>query len=346
MTDYFFNPHAFMAMNITVLSAGTWGISLAKLLHQQGNPVRVWEYSNQVVKELRDKRRHPRLPEMEIPADLEFSTEMAPMLAEARIVVCVVPAAHMRETCRLVAQSGYQGQPFVICTKGIEQETLKLMTDVAQDELGAQSDNKLVVLSGPSHAEEVSRGLPTVVTAASDNEALSLQIQEIFSTPRFRVYTQTDVKGVELGGALKNVIAIACGISDGLGHGDNAKAALITRGLMEIIRLGTKMGAETQTFYGLTGMGDLVVTCMSRHSRNWQYGNLIGKGHSPQEALKEVGMVVEGEYTVKAAVILAQTHKVEMPITKAVADVLFGGVNAKQAVPGLMMRDPKSEEVP
>ncbi len=328
---------------ITILSAGTWGISLAWLLHGKGHTVRVWEFAQEVVDILKATRRHPKLPDLQIPADLELSTDMAALVRDAEVIVCVVPAAHLRQTAQTLAKSGYAGQPIVICTKGIEQGTHALPVDVMREELGAASNGKLGVLSGPSHAEEVSRGLPTAITAAAEDLALAESIRELFATPRFRVYTQTDVKGVELAAALKNVIAIACGISDGLGFGDNAKAALITRGLSEMLRLGVNLGAHTETFSGLSGLGDLVVTCMSRHSRNWKFGSLLGSGTPVEQALKDVGMVVEGYYTVRAAVDLAAQQKVGMPITEAVAAILFHGQKPSETVGRLMMRDPKRE---
>jgi glycerol-3-phosphate dehydrogenase (NAD(P)+) len=328
---------------ITVLSAGTWGISLACLLHAKGHAVRVWEFAQSVVDTLKSARRHPKLPELIIPPGLELSTDMAALVRGADVIVCVVPAAHLRQTARSLAKAGYGGQPIVICTKGIEQGTHALPVDVLREELGAASAGKLGVLSGPSHAEEVSRGLPTAITAAAEDPALAETIRDLFMTPRFRVYTQPDVKGVELAAALKNVIAIACGISDGLGFGDNAKAGLITRGLSEMLRLGVSLGARSETFFGLAGVGDLVVTCMSRHSRNWKFGSFVGAGVPVEQALKDVGMVVEGYYTVRAAVDLAVAQEVDMPITQAVAAVLFHGQKPAEAVSRLMLRDPKSE---
>jgi glycerol-3-phosphate dehydrogenase (NAD(P)+) len=330
-------------MNIAVLSAGTWGISLAALLCNKGHTVRVWEFAQAVVDELLRTRRHPKLADFEIPAAVAISTDLRATLAGAEVVVCVVPAVHVRATTKRVRAEGYAGQPYVICSKGIEQGTLCLMHEVAAQELGDAGAGHIVLLSGPSHAEEVSRGLPTAVTVAGETPAEAERVQGLFMTPRFRVYTQTDLMGVELGAALKNVIAISCGISDGLGFGDNAKAGLVTRGLAEILRLGIAMGARPETFYGLAGMGDLVVTCMSRHSRNWKFGSLLGRGRSAEQALAEVGMIVEGYYTVEAAVALAHRHRVEMPITEAVAAVIFHGLKPLEAVGGLMLRDAKGE---
>jgi glycerol-3-phosphate dehydrogenase (NAD(P)+) len=330
-------------MNLAVLSAGTWGISLAALLQGKGHSVRVWEYSPQVVEELTRTRKHPKLPGFEVPTEVVLTTNIARALHSAEGIVFVPPAAHLRETARRVAEAGYRGQPCVICSKGIEQDSHALPAEIVLAELGAAAQGKVGVLSGPSHAEEVSRLLPTAVTAAAENLALAEWIRDLFMTPRFRVYTQSDVVGVELGGALKNVIAIACGVSDGLGFGDNAKAGLITRGLQEILRLGVARGAKAETFFGLAGIGDLVVTCMSRHSRNWKFGSLVGAGTPPEQALARVGMVVEGYYTVRAAVALADQCHVEMPISREVANVLFHGKSPLEAVSALMLRDPKQE---
>ena len=330
-------------MNVAVLSAGTWGITLAALLHANGHAVRVWEFSPAVVEELSRTRKHPKLAGFAVPPDLALSTDMAWALEGAEAIVFVTPAAHLRETARRVAAAGYRGQRVVNCAKGIEQGTHALPVDILRTELGAAAEGRIGVLSGPSHAEEVCRGLPTAVTAAAPDLALAEWIRDLFMAPRFRVYTQIDMVGVELCSALKNVIAIACGVSDGLGFGDNAKAGLITRGLHEILRLGLARGARAETFFGLAGIGDLVVTCMSRHSRNWNYGNLLGKGVAPEPALAQVGMVVEGYYTVRAAVDLAAEARIEMPITQEVANVLFHGKNPGDAVSALMLRDPKQE---
>ena len=330
-------------MNILVLSGGTWGISLALLLLDNGHRVTVWEHSAEVVETLRQTRRHPRLENCVLPAELVIDTALEALLPGSEAIVCAVPAAHLRQTCQRVAQAGYGGQLFVICTKGIEQETLALPVEVAQSELGREHTGQIGILSGPSHAEEVSRKLPTAVVAAAETLPQAEKIRDLFLSARFRVYTQTDLTGVELGAALKNVIAIACGISDGLGYGDNAKAGLITRGLAEISRLALLMGAQPETLAGLAGLGDLVVTCMSQHSRNWRFGSLIGQGNPPQAALQQVGMVVEGYYTVRAAIQLAGKIGCEMPITAAVGGVLFEGLDARRAVEALMGRVPKSE---
>jgi glycerol-3-phosphate dehydrogenase (NAD(P)+) len=349
-------------MNLLTLGGGTWGITLACLLARNGHAVRVWEFDPKVVEQLRRERRHPKLPWLEVPPDLFITADWKEAMESAALgavaggrsttargasapdaIVCAVPAAHVRATCRRLAGAGYAGQLFVICSKGIEENTHALLGDVALEELGAPARGRVGVLSGPSHAEEVSRDIPTAVTATAPELALAEEIRDLFMTPRFRVYTQTDMVGVELAAALKNVIAIACGVGDGLGFGDNSKAALMTRGLSEIVRLGMKMGARQETFYGLAGIGDLVVTCMSRHSRNRNFGFHVGRGLAPEAALREVGMVVEGYYTVRAAVGLARAHQVEMPISEGVAGVLFGSLTPLQAVSALMLREPKSE---
>ena len=330
-------------MKVAVLAAGTWGITLACLLARKELDVRVWEFDEGVVEQLLAQRHHPKLPHLEIPGSMPISTDLPGTIAGAGAIVCVVPAMHMRQTCRMVAESGNSEQMFVICSKGIEADTHALLSDVAREELGEGSEHRIGILSGPSHAEEVSRDIPTAVTSAGLDLATAEKIRDLFTTPRFRIYTQTDMLGVELASALKNVIAISCGISDGLGFGDNSKAGLVTRGLSEIMRLGLNMGAKRETFFGLAGMGDLVVTCMSQHSRNWKFGVLLGQGITAEDALTQVGMVVEGYYSVKAAVELATVHQVEMPITQAVAAVLFGGISPEQAVTALMMREPKSE---
>jgi len=330
-------------MNLAVLSAGTWGITLAALLQSKGHDVRVWEFDPGVVEELTRARKHPKLPGFQVPPDLVLTTNIARAVQGVDGIVFVPPAAHLRETARRVAEAGYRGQPCVICSKGIEQGTHALPAEIVLEELGEAAKDKVGILSGPSHAEEVSRGLPTAVTAAAADLAFAEWIRDLFMTPRFRIYTQTDVVGVELSAALKNVIAISCGVSDGLGFGDNAKAGLITRGLQEILRLGVARGAKPETFFGLAGIGDLVVTCMSRHSRNWKYGSLVGAGTPPDQALAQVGMVVEGYYTVRAAVELAAQSRVEMPISREVANVLFHGKNPLEAVSALMLRDPKQE---
>jgi glycerol-3-phosphate dehydrogenase (NAD(P)+) len=336
-------------MNLLTLGGGTWGITLACLLAKNGHVVRLWEFDAAVVEYLRNHRGHPKLPGLEVPRDMFITSGLGEALDAAGhppdAILCAVPAAHVRLTCRDLAKQGYAGQLFVIASKGIEQDTHALMHDVAGQELGPASEGKIGVLSGPSHAEEVSRDIPTAVTATAPDMTIAERIRDLFMAPRFRVYTQTDLIGVELAAGLKNIIAIACGISDGLGFGDNSKAALITRGLSEIVRLGVKMGARQDTFYGLAGIGDLVVTCTSRHSRNRNFGEHLGKGLSAAEALKAVGQVVEGYYTARAAVGLARQHQVDMPISQGVAAVLFEGLRPADAVAALMMRGPKSEVV-
>ena len=337
----FINEYA--KMRILTLSAGVWGTTLSVLLAENGHDVTVWEYSGKVVEEIRRTGHHPRLPHMPIPSQIAFSTDLAQALAGREVVLCVVPAEHVRSTLSQLAQQGYAGQIVIMASKGIEQGSMALLADVAREVLGPSAEGRIGLLSGPTIAWEVSQGVPTAITASAADPAVARTIQGLFHSPRFRVYTQTDMVGVELASALKNVIAIACGINDGLGLGANSKAALITRGLWEITRLGTRLGARAETFYGLAGIGDLVVTCTSTHSRNRTFGELLGKGMPPAQALEQVGMVVEGYYTVRAALDLARKAQVELPIIQAVYDVVFGNMSPQAAVMALMQREAKPE---
>ncbi|MDH4225049.1 MAG: NAD(P)-dependent glycerol-3-phosphate dehydrogenase [Deltaproteobacteria bacterium] len=330
-------------MNILVLSAGVWGTTLAALLGSKGHRIRVWEFDPAVVEAIRKTGHHPRLAHLDMPPTLEVTTDMAHGLEDAEIIVCVAPAEHVRATLSQLAGLGYNGQPVIMASKGIERGTHALMADVARQALGEKSDGKICLLSGPTIAFEVSKGMPTVITATAVDIALAQQVQKLFRTPRFRVYTQTDMVGVEIASALKNVVAIACGIIDGLGFGSNSKAGLITRGLWEIVRLGVSLGARQETFFGIAGMGDLVVTCTSPDSRNRSFGELIGKGMRVQEALKQIGMVVEGFYSVQAALDLAAEKGVELPIIQAVSEVTQGRMTPLEAVNSLMLREAKGE---
>lgn len=325
----------------TVLAAGTWGISLAILLHEQGHALRIWDPDAQRTADLRRTRRHPRLPQVQLPDAMEFYATLSPCIANCEVFICAAPSAYLRDTCRALAQEGVSRGLFVLCCKGIEPDTLALPHEVARQVL--PKGMEIAILSGPSHAEEVSRHLPAAVTAAASDEALARRLQRLFMSTRFRVYTSTDLTGVALGGALKNVIAIACGVSDGLGFGDNAKAALLTRGLSEMLRLGLALGARAETLYGLAGMGDLVVTCMSRHSRNTRFGRLLGEGARPAQALAAIGMVVEGAHTVVAAQMLAQRCGVELPVVQMVARILNEVLSPHEACRQLLMREAKEE---
>lgn len=330
-------------MNVTILSAGVWGTTLAAILGKKGHIVQVWEPVESVVNAIQSTGKHPRLPHLVLAPNLQFTSHMVQALAGSEVIVCVSPGEHVRATLRQVAAAGYAGQLVVLASKGIEQGTDDLLADVARQELGPSSEGRIGLLSGPTIAVEVSKGVPTAVTATAPTQELAEVIQDLFITPNFRVYTQTDLVGVEVASALKNVIAIACGINDGMGLGANSKAAFITRGLWEITHLGTALGAKAETFTGLAGIGDLVVTCTSADSRNRTFGELVGKGKPVAEALKQVGMVVEGYYTAQGAMELAAKLGVQMPITQAVWSILYQGVSPQQAVMRLMTSEAGGE---
>lgn len=325
---------------VSILGGGTWGIALATLLCKNGHEVTVWSALEKEIAMLRDTHEHQMLPGVKIPLELKYTLEKEEAVREKDLIVMAVASRFTRKTAHDFSSLIKQGQVIVNVAKGIEDETLMTLTQVIEDEI-PQGD--VAVLSGPSHAEEVGRGLPTTVVVGAKSRETAEFIQNIFMSPVFRVYTSPDVLGIELGSSLKNVVALAAGIADGLGYGDNAKAALITRGIMEISRLGTAMGGKAETFSGLTGIGDLIVTCASMHSRNRRAGILIGQGKTYQEAMDEVQQVVEGVYSAKAAMKLAEKYQVQLPIIEQVNQVLFEGKNAAQAVKELMLRDKKSE---
>lgn len=326
---------------VSVIGAGSWGTALAILLEKNGHQVTLWSHREEEAKELAKSREHKsKLPGVEIPEGIEIIGNLESALREKDVIVFAVPSVAVRSTAKKVAPYVKEGQLIVNVAKGIEETTLMTLTDIIEEEIpGAKG----CVLSGPSHAEEVSRGLPTTcVVGAKDKETAEF-LQNVFMSPVFRVYISPDILGIELGGALKNVIALAAGTADGLGYGDNTKAALITRGITEIARLGIAMGAKADTFYGLSGIGDLIVTCASKHSRNRKAGYLMGQGRSMQQAMDEVNMVVEGVYSAKAGLALSQKYKVEMPIIEQVNKVLFEGKAPAVAVKELMVRDKKIE---
>lgn len=331
---------------IGVLGAGTWGMALARMLSVTGNDVTVWSAIGREIDEFSAKRVHPNLPGMVIPDEIRFTKSVEEVCTEKDILLFAVPSVFVRSTARSARDYIKDGQVIVDVAKGMEAETQYTMSEVIGDELrkdGAHDHVKLVALSGPTHAEEVALDLPTtIVSACTDMEAARL-VQDVFMNDVMRVYTNSDVRGVELCGAMKNVIALAAGISDGLGYGDNAKAALITRGMKEISNLGTAMGCQEQTFHGLAGIGDLIVTATSVHSRNNKCGNLIGRGYKVADAIAEVGMVVEGINALPAAIKLSQYYKVEMPIAEAVNMIVTQGADPRQIVTDLMRRDKKSE---
>ncbi|MCC2153443.1 NAD(P)H-dependent glycerol-3-phosphate dehydrogenase [Blautia fusiformis] len=326
---------------ISVLGSGSWGLALALLLHNNGHEVLLWSARPENARKLREKRENPdRLPGVRLPDEIDVLTDMERALKDVDVTVLAVASPYIRSTAHKMAPFVCKDQKIVNVAKGIEEKTLKTLSEVIEEEI---PQGNVAVLSGPSHAEEVGRGLPTTCVISAHTQETAEYLQSIFMSPVFRVYTTPDILGVELGGALKNVIALAAGTADGLGYGDNTKAALITRGITEIGRLGKKMGAQMETFYGLSGIGDLIVTCASKHSRNRKAGYLIGQGYTMEEAMKEVQMVVEGVYSARAARELAEKYEVEMPIITEVNRVLFEGKSAAEAVMDLMLRDKKVE---
>lgn len=329
---------------VTVFGAGSWGTALATVLAENGHDTLLWSHRENQADEILNKHTNEKyLPNISLPQNLKATSDMTVAVEHAEVMVMAVPTKGIRETCQKIMQTLNRKLIFVHVSKGIEPDSLTRISGIMADELDASVVEDIVVLSGPSHAEEVVKHHPTTVAAACENHRSAVVVQDLFMNQYFRVYTNSDVIGVELGGALKNVIALGAGVSDGIGYGDNAKAALITRGLAEISRLGVRMGANPLTFMGLTGMGDLIVTCTSVHSRNWRAGNLLGKGLTLPEVLDQMGMVVEGVRTTKAAHQLADKYNVSMPITQALYRVLFEEESPKTAVENLMLRVKKSE---
>lgn len=326
---------------VSVLGAGSWGTALSLLLCKNGHEVTLWSALEDEVRMLCEKREHEsKLPGVRLPEDMKITADLEDSLQDPDVAVLAVPSPFTRSTAHRMAPFVKKGQIIVNVAKGVEEHTLMTLSEIISEEI-PQAD--VCVLSGPSHAEEVGKGLPTTCVVSAEKRETAEYLQGIFMSPVFRVYTTPDILGVELGGALKNVIALAAGTADGLGYGDNTKAALITRGIAEISRLGTKMGARAETFYGLSGIGDLVVTCASVHSRNRKAGYLMGKGYTMQKAMDEVKMVVEGVYSARAAKSLAEKYQVEMPIIEEVNKVLFEDKPAADAVRDLMLRDKKVE---
>ena len=327
---------------IGVLGAGTWGMALARMLCVSGHTVSVWSALSNEVEEFAATRRHPNLPGMVIPDEITFTGDIREICKDKDILLFAVPSPFVRATARQAAAYIPDGQIIVDVAKGIEASTLMTMTQIIADEL-KNPTVKLVALSGPTHAEEVARDLPTTIVSACEDAAVAEFVQDVFFNTCMRVYTNEDVLGVELCGAMKNIIALASGIAVGLGYGDNTKAALMTRGIAEIARLGAAMGCNGQTFLGLAGIGDLIVTATSVHSRNNRCGMLLGQGATPQEAIKQVGMVVEGINALPAAMRLAQQYGVELPIMTAVNDVVNGAITPEEAVSCLMSREKHAE---
>ncbi|MCC8149989.1 MAG: NAD(P)-dependent glycerol-3-phosphate dehydrogenase [Lachnospiraceae bacterium] len=326
---------------VGIVGAGSWGTALSVVLAHNGHDVTVWSIIEDEVTMLNAQREHKdKLPGVKISDSVAFTTDLKKTVEEKALVVLAVPSPHIRSTARSMAGFIRDGQLIVAVSKGIEENTLMIQTDIVEQEI---PQAQVAVLSGPSHAEEVGRELPTTVVAGAKTKAIAERVQAFFMNEVFRVYTSPDMLGIELGSSLKNVIALAAGMADGLGFRDNTKAALITRGIAEIGRLASAMGAKMETVNGLSGIGDLIVTCASRHSRNRKAGMLIGQGYTMEEAMDEVKMVVEGVYSAKAALALAEKYEIDMPIVEQVNRVLFEGQPAKEAVLELMLRERKPE---
>lgn len=323
-------------MKIGILGAGSWGIALTVLLSGNGHDVTVWSIDANEIDMLNTYREHKtKLAGVKVDEKVVFTTDVELACKDAEMLVMVVPSPFIRSTSKTIAPFVNKEQIIVNVSKGIEESTLMTLTEIIEDEIPGA---RVGVLSGPSHAEEVGKKLPTTVVCSAKDQITAFCIQDVFMSDLFRVYTSPDMLGIELGGALKNVIALAAGVADGLGCGDNTKAALITRGISEITRLGVAMGGKQETFNGLSGIGDLIVTCASQHSRNRRAGYLMGQGKTYQDAMEEVKMVVEGVYSAKAAYLLSQKYKIEMPIVEMVNKILFENLSAKEAMYLLLTR--------
>ena len=324
---------------IAIIGSGSWGVALATHLARRGNYVKIWSFSEEEKKLINEEKRCKFLPEVELPDNITCFTNFEEVIQDAEFILHVTPSKFTRHVFKQYKQ--YVGEkPVIICSKGFEKESLKTLDEVLKEEL---PEIRLGVLSGPSHAEEVSIAVPTVLVIASEDAEILEMVQNTFMCPEMRIYTSSDVKGVELGGALKNIIAFCAGVASGIGLGDNTFAALITRGLGELTRLGLALGGEKDTFYGLSGLGDLIVTCLSEHSRNRKAGKLIGQGKTLEETKKEVGMVIESIDNIEVAYELGKLHNVYMPIVETVYQVIYEKLDPKEAVNRLMTREKKSE---
>lgn len=328
---------------VGIIGAGSWGIALSVLLHKNGNEITVWSaLEDEITMLINTHEQKDKLPGVKLPEDMIFTTDLQKAIKDKDVLVLAVPSPFTRRTSALMKPFVSEGQKIVNVAKGIEEVSLMTLSEIIEEEI-PQAD--VAVLSGPSHAEEVGRGIPTTIVVGSKKKETAEYLQNLFMNEVFRVYISSDVLGIELGAALKNVVALAAGIADGLGYGDNTKAALITRGIAEIARLGVKMGCRIETFCGLTGIGDLIVTCASMHSRNRRAGILIGKGATMEEAMDEVKMVVEGVYSAKAGFALSKKYNISMPIVEHVNKILFENMPASEAVKELMLRDKKVENL-
>ncbi len=326
--------------NISIIGSGSWGVALAIHLSNLGHHVKLWSFSEEEAKLIDEERKCKFLPKAVIPKNIICTTDFKTAIDGTDMILIVTPSKFIRETIQKFKQY-VTNQQIIICSKGFEESTLYTLEEVVEEEL---PNSKIGGLSGPSHAEEVSIGIPTALVIASSDETLLKEVQQTFMSETLRVYTSYDLKGTELGGALKNIIAFCAGIITGLNLGDNTFAALLTRGLSEMSKLGVKMGSDAKTLYGLTGLGDLIVTCLSNHSRNRRAGILIGQGKSIEETRKEIGMTIESIDNIKTAYKLSKKYDVEMPIVESVYKVLFEGLDANQAISDLMTRNPKFED--
>lgn len=326
--------------NVAIIGSGSWGMALAICLANNGNNVKVWSFCEEERDLINNEKKCKFLPEAQIPENIECTTSFEETIKGSDFILHVTPSKFTRETFNKYKQ--YVGNtPVIICSKGFEKDTLQTLDEVIKDEL---PDAKVGVLTGPSHAEEVALGVPTVLVVASEHEEIFEMIQDAFMSNKMRIYTSKDVKGLELGGALKNIIAFCAGVAAGIGLGDNSFAALVTRGLGEISRLGVALGGKQETFYGLSGLGDLIVTCLSEHSRNRKAGKLIGQGKTLEEAKKEVGMVIESIDNIDVAYELGKRNNIYMPIIETVYNVIYNGLEPEKAVEELMTKSKKSEQ--
>lgn len=326
-------------MNIAIIGSGSWGVALAIHLASIGNNVKIWSFMEEERDLINNERKCKFLPGVELSENISCSTDFEEVIKDSKMILHVTPSKFTRNIFKQYKQ--YVGnKPVIICSKGFEKETLETLDEVILEEMPTA---KVGALSGPSHAEEVSIAIPTALVIASKHQNILKMVQDAFMSEKMRIYTSNDVKGVELGGALKNIIAFCSGAAAGIGLGDNSFAALITRGLKEIVRLGVELGGKEETFYGLSGLGDLIVTCLSEHSRNRKAGYLIGQGKSLEETKKKVGMVIESVDNIEVAYELGKLHNIEMPIVETVYKVLYENLDPKEAVKNLMTRDRKTE---
>ena len=326
-------------MNIAIIGSGSWGVALAVHLASLGHNIKIWSFMEEERDLINNERKCKFLPGLNLPENIQCSTNFEKVIKDSKFILHVTPSKFTRNIFKQYKQ--YVGnKPIIICSKGFEKETLETLDEVILEEM---PEAKVGVLSGPSHAEEVSIAIPTALVIASKHQNILKTVQDAFMSEKMRIYTSNDIKGVELGGALKNIIAFCAGVAAGIGLGDNSFAALITRGLKEISRLGVELGGKEETFYGLSGLGDLIVTCLSEHSRNRKAGMLIGQGKSLEETKKEVGMVIESIDNIEVAYELGKLHNIEMPIVETVYKVLYENLNPQEAVKNLMTRDKKME---